>query len=130
MRRARIIYKREEAGVLTQDDNGFFTYRYNDLWMADNGKPSNTRIHVADSDFALDEGLLPKNTAKGTAVEQFHLLAGLAELNKRQAAAILDNMLSNSVKVAELIEASYLSEDTKRNYLQAYQTRYKKLKQS
>ncbi|NEW80998.1 MAG: HipA domain-containing protein [Mariniphaga sp.] len=88
----------------------------------------NTRIHVADSDFALDEGLLPKNISKGTVVEQFYLLAGLAELIKRQADAVLENILSNSDKVTELIEASYLSEHTKRNYLQAYQTRYKKLK--
>lgn len=40
MRKAIILYKGEEAGVLVQNDEGFFTYRYNDLWMADKGKPS------------------------------------------------------------------------------------------
>ncbi len=39
MRKARILFKDEEAGVLVQHDNGSFTFRYNDLWMADNSKP-------------------------------------------------------------------------------------------
>jgi HipA-like protein len=39
MRRAKILYKGEESGVLTQYDDGSFTFRYNDLWMADSRKP-------------------------------------------------------------------------------------------
>lgn len=39
MRRARILFKDEEAGVLTQLDNGSFTFSYNDTWMADGNKP-------------------------------------------------------------------------------------------
>lgn len=39
MRKAKILFKNEEAGVLTQHDDGLFTFSYNDSWMADNNKP-------------------------------------------------------------------------------------------
>ncbi len=89
----------------------------------------NTRMHVEDSDFALRDGLLPKNMAKGSIMEQLSLLAEKVEINTNQLHNILELMLSNSDKIAKLIEASYLSERFKRNYHQAYQTRYKKLAQ-
>ncbi|NEW80999.1 MAG: phosphatidylinositol kinase [Mariniphaga sp.] len=71
MRRAKIIYKGEEAGVLTQDDNGFFTYTYNDLWMADNGKPSislalpkTSQEYHADYLFPFFFNMLPEGSNK------------------------------------------------------------------
>jgi HipA-like protein len=39
MRKAKILYKDEEAGVLTQYDDGSFTFSYNDSWIEDNNKP-------------------------------------------------------------------------------------------
>lgn len=39
MRKAKVLYKDGEAGLLTQHDDGSFTFRYNDAWMADNSKP-------------------------------------------------------------------------------------------
>lgn len=36
MRKAKILYKDEEAGVLTQHDDGSFTFNYNDTWMVNN----------------------------------------------------------------------------------------------
>ncbi|MEQ9299807.1 MAG: HipA N-terminal domain-containing protein [Cyclobacteriaceae bacterium] len=39
MRQAEIYFKGELAGILTQLDNGCFTYEYDDLWMSDNNKP-------------------------------------------------------------------------------------------
>lgn len=39
MRQARVFYKEAEAGILTQHDDASFTFRYNDLWMTDDGKP-------------------------------------------------------------------------------------------
>ncbi len=39
MRKAKILFKDEEAGVLTQHDDGSFTFSYNDAWMADHNKP-------------------------------------------------------------------------------------------
>ena len=39
MRRAGILYKGEEAGILTQHNDGSFTFRYHYAWMTDNIKP-------------------------------------------------------------------------------------------
>ena len=39
MRKAKILFKEEEAGVLTQQDDGSFTFRYHDAWLADSYKP-------------------------------------------------------------------------------------------
>jgi serine/threonine-protein kinase HipA len=40
MRRARIYFRDEEAGILTQDDDGTFTFRYHDEWATDGSKPA------------------------------------------------------------------------------------------
>lgn len=39
MRQAIILYKDDEAGVLTQHDDGSFTFRYSDAWIADSKNP-------------------------------------------------------------------------------------------
>lgn len=39
MRKAKILFKDEEAGVLTQLDDGSFIFCYNDAWMSDSSKP-------------------------------------------------------------------------------------------
>ncbi len=39
MRQAHILYKDEEAGILTQHDDGSFTFRYHDIWVADDKRP-------------------------------------------------------------------------------------------
>jgi serine/threonine-protein kinase HipA len=39
MRQAKILYKDEEAGLLTQNDDGSFMFRYNASWIADSKKP-------------------------------------------------------------------------------------------
>ncbi len=39
MRRAEIYFKGEKAGLLTQKDDGSFTYQYHDLWMSNDRKP-------------------------------------------------------------------------------------------
>ncbi len=88
----------------------------------------NTRIHIEDSDFALDDKLVPKNIANGNVWVQFNLLADKVGLNKKQKNTIFNNLLSKSDKVDELVNASFLNEKLKQNYTQAYQTRLKKLK--
>lgn len=40
MRKAKILFKDVEAGILTQEDNGSFLFRYHDAWVADRSKPS------------------------------------------------------------------------------------------
>lgn len=39
MRQAKVFFKGEEAGILTQNDDGSFKYRYSDPWFVDTSKP-------------------------------------------------------------------------------------------
>lgn len=87
----------------------------------------NSRLHIDDKDFALNEGLLPPNLAQGKLTEQFYSLAEQAEISKQLADKVFTNITSKQNKVLTLIEASFLEEKTKRNYTQAYQTKLKKL---
>lgn len=87
----------------------------------------NSRIHIDDKDFALTEGLLPKHLTSGAIRKQFIELGEIAGIVKIQVNRILEIMTIQADKVAGLIAASYLSDKTKRNYLQSYQRRLKKL---
>ena len=40
MRQAAVLYKGEEAGILSQLDNGSFSFRYHESWLLDDSKPS------------------------------------------------------------------------------------------
>jgi HipA-like protein len=40
MRKAKILYKDEEAGALIQHDNSSFTFSYIDSWLSDSSKPA------------------------------------------------------------------------------------------
>jgi serine/threonine-protein kinase HipA len=40
MREAKVLFKDQEAGVLTQHDDGSFTFCYLDAWLADKAKPA------------------------------------------------------------------------------------------
>jgi serine/threonine-protein kinase HipA len=88
----------------------------------------NSRMHINARDFALEEGLLPKQLAKGKVLEQFYKLAEIAVISEKQVNKVFDNLLSKEDKVESLIEDSFLSDKLKRNYLHAFQTRSKKLK--
>tara|TARA_R110000868_G_scaffold396576_1_gene668836 strand:- start:185 stop:862 length:678 start_codon:yes stop_codon:yes gene_type:complete len=87
----------------------------------------NSRIHIEDRDFALDDGLLPPDKATGKVTEQFFKLAELAGISEKQSKKAFDAITTNEDKVLALINLSYLDDKTKRNYTQAYQTRLKKL---
>jgi HipA-like protein len=39
MRAARIFFKEQEAGVLTQQDDGSFMFQYHPSWVEDSSKP-------------------------------------------------------------------------------------------
>jgi serine/threonine-protein kinase HipA len=90
----------------------------------------NSRIHIEDKDFALDDGLLPKNMAKGKVSQQFAMLAEHAGLSKKQFNDVFDFMISDLNKVETLVNSSFLNESTKRNYWQSYLTRKNKLMRS
>lgn len=40
MRNARILFKDEEAGILTQHDDGSFTFRYHNDWLTNTARPA------------------------------------------------------------------------------------------
>ena len=87
----------------------------------------NSRIHIRDRDFALDDGLLPKNLAQGKIKHQFAILAEQAEISEKISKDILALMLSGSAEVEKLTFSSFLDETTQRNYWQAYLGRLKQL---
>ncbi|MEH6658132.1 HipA domain-containing protein [Leeuwenhoekiella marinoflava] len=87
----------------------------------------NTRMHVEDEVFAL-AGLLPKQDTHGTIYAQFTKLAEKIEMTEKQFNKIMHTMLDGAGQVEQLVQASFLNESSKRNYLQAYQRRLKRLK--
>lgn len=87
----------------------------------------NSRMHISDNDFALEEGLLPETYAKGKVHEQFYTLGELAGINAKSINAIFSLLISKKTEVQSLISRSFLSESLKRNYEQSYLTRLKKL---
>ena len=87
----------------------------------------NSRIHIADKDFALDDGLLPPDLAKGKVHEMLLKLGEIAGINKKIIDGIFSLLTSKKDDVLSLISHSYLSDKMKRNYEEAYLTRLKKL---
>lgn len=71
MRQAEIYFKGEKAGLLTQLDDGSFTYKYYDLWMLNNIKPSisltlskTKQEYKSDYLFPFFYNMLPEGTNK------------------------------------------------------------------
>lgn len=87
----------------------------------------NSRIHIDDKDFALDDGLLPRNLAQGKINMQFLKLAENARISEKFFNDIMALMISKSDQVEKMVAASFLSESTKRNYWQSYNGRLKQL---
>lgn len=87
----------------------------------------NSRIHINDSDFALTDGLLPKDVASGKILAQFKLLGKMAGIPTSQVDQTIHLCTSKVEEVKGLINRSFLNDRTKRNYEQAYLTRHVKL---
>ncbi len=87
----------------------------------------NSRLHIEDGEFALEEGLLPKKYSKGKIKMQFYTLGEMAEIPLSQIDKIFDNLTFPIEKVRVLIKNSFLSDKAKRSYEQAYLTRLHKL---
>jgi serine/threonine-protein kinase HipA len=39
MRKAKVLFRNEEAGILTQHDDASFSFRYHDDWITNSSKP-------------------------------------------------------------------------------------------
>lgn len=87
----------------------------------------NSRIHIEDKDFALEDGLLPRNLAQGKIGRQFSILAEQAGIMEKVFKDILSEMLNKSLSVEKMVYSSFLNENTKKHYLQSYQSRLKQL---
>lgn len=87
----------------------------------------NSRIHIEDKDFALDDGLLPRNLAQGNIGLQFAKLAEKAEISEKTFQEIIALMISKSELVEKMVAASFLDDTTKRNYFQSFQGRLNQL---
>lgn len=90
----------------------------------------NTRIHVDDTDFALDHGLFKDDFKSGAYkinnhanVEDFKELAKRMEIKESRIDKLLAPFLEKKPKVEELINHSFLDDKTKRAYLLHYNTR-------
>ena len=71
MRRAKILYKDEEAGVLTQHDDGSFTFCYHTSWMENINRsgisltlPKNEREYHSKFLFPFFYNMLPEGSNK------------------------------------------------------------------
>ncbi len=87
----------------------------------------NTRVHIEDRAFALNEGLLPPKETRGKIREQFIKLGEKAGVPIKVIHKTIIELTNNQDKVQQLISRSFLSEKKKRNYEQAYLTRVNKL---
>lgn len=87
----------------------------------------NSRIHVNDNDFALEDGLLPRNLSQGKIKQQFNLLTEKAGIKTKIFDATMLLMSEKSDLVEQLVSASFLDEKTQRNYWQSYQRRVRLL---
>jgi serine/threonine-protein kinase HipA len=87
----------------------------------------NSRIHIEDRDFALEDGLLPRELAQGKIRRQFAILAERAGIKEKIFNDILTLMISQSLLVKKMTFSSFLNERTKKYYWQSYQNRLKQL---
>lgn len=87
----------------------------------------NSHVHINDHDFALDDGLLPKNIAQGKLSCQFSVLAEKAGIAQKVFAEMMELMLSQSEAVERFTFSSFLDETTQPHYWQSYQARLKQL---
>jgi serine/threonine-protein kinase HipA len=87
----------------------------------------NSHMHIDDREFALSEGLLRPQDAKGKIKTQFIKLGQMAGIPQKQIDKIINEMTSHTDQVKDMIKRSYLSDRFKRHYEQAYLTRLKKL---
>lgn len=94
----------------------------------------NTRIHVDDSDFALDDGLFSddfqsneKKRSMHVGLEDFQELAKRFGINEKRRNKILVPFLQIQPIVEELTKRSFLNDKTKRAYLLHYQTKRNQL---
>ncbi|MFC2118919.1 type II toxin-antitoxin system HipA family toxin [Bacteroidota bacterium] len=94
----------------------------------------NTRIHVDDTDFALDRGLFKDNFESEekkkngrVRLKDFHEFAKRLGIKDNRIGKLIEPFLVKQVSVEALTKRSFLNNPTKRAYLLHYQTRRSQL---
>ena len=74
MRTAKVLFKGEEAGLLTQHNDGSFSFEYDTGWMNNAGKPpisltllKSQKLYHADFLFPFFYNMLPEGSNKQVA---------------------------------------------------------------
>ena len=95
----------------------------------------NTRIHVDDSDFALNGGLFKDNfeseemkKSGHVGFADFYEFANSLGINKNRRDKLLELFQAKQPAVESFIKRSYLNDKTKRAYFLHYQTRRNRIK--
>lgn len=94
----------------------------------------NTRIHVNDSDFALEKGLF-KDDYKSDSIKKwghsglvdFNEFARRLDISNNRSDKLMEPFLRKQAKVEQLIQRSFLNTETKKVYFLHYQTRRNRL---
>lgn len=68
----------------------------------------NSRIHIEDQDFGLEDGLLPKNVAQDKIHTQFRILSEKARIPHSVWKEVIVTMTNQSHLVEKLVFSSYL----------------------
>jgi len=92
----------------------------------------NTKLHVDDTDFALDKGLIADNFKSEHFKKNGHSskikfveFALRMEVTKGRVDKLLNPFIENRQFVETLINRSFLSDENKRGYLLMYRTKRK-----
>ncbi|HET8859286.1 HipA N-terminal domain-containing protein [Marivirga sp.] len=80
MRQAKVLYKNEEAGLLSQLDNGSFVFRYHDAWFNTEDKPAisltlpkNQQEYTSLHLFPFFYNMLPEGNNKQVVCHAMHI---------------------------------------------------------
>lgn len=97
----------------------------------------NTSIHINDGDFALQDGLIPQDMYSDTYVrtghpckDDFITFGKRIGVLPKKMMAIIEMFSQEQTLVYELIERSFLDEQTKRMYKRSYQERLSRFKRT
>lgn len=97
----------------------------------------NTSIHIDDSDFALQDGLMPRaeysdvyDRTGHPCKDDFIKFGQRIGVLPKKVASIIDLFSTEQPKVYELISHSFLDDKTKRMYKQSYQERLRRFQRS
>lgn len=88
----------------------------------------NTRIHVADTFFALRKGLFKDGSVISPKKNDFLRFGNVIGINENRTHKIYESFLNNSEDVHAMIEKSFLSKKAKNGYRIHFNTRLKILK--